>query len=154
MKEGKKTIIHGDGTSLWVLTHHRDFAVGFVGLLGRKEAIGEAFHITGDELLSWNHIYEMLALNLKVNLNPIHIPSEVIAKFDERMGASLLGDKAHSVIFDNSKIKSLVPEFKQKIYFSFGAKEIINWYENNPEYQKYDKELDRLIDRIVEKYSF
>ncbi|MCX7820154.1 MAG: NAD-dependent epimerase/dehydratase family protein [Brevinematales bacterium] len=153
MKEGKKTIIHGDGTSLWVLTHHKDFAVGFIGLLGKKEAIGEAFHITGDELLPWNQIYEMLAYELKVELKPVHIPSEVIAKFDERMGASLLGDKAHSVIFDNTKIKTLVPEFKQKIPFSEGVKEIVQFYEKNPASQKYDPIIDETIDKIIEKYG-
>lgn len=153
MKEGKKTIIHGDGTSLWVLTHHKDFATGFVGLLGKKEAIGEAFHITGDELLCWNQIYEMLAKELKVELNPIHIPSDFIAKYDERMGASLLGDKAHSVIFDNSKIKSLVPEFQQRVPFSEGVKEIVSFYENNPDFQKYDSNIDRTIDKIIENYG-
>ncbi len=153
MKENKKTIIHGDGTSLWVLTHHKDFAVGFIGLLGKKEAIGEAFHITGEELLCWNQIYEMLASKLNVELKPIHIPSEFIAKYDERMGASLLGDKAHSVIFDNSKIKSLVPEFKQTIPFSEGVKEIISFYEKNQEFQKYDPNIDKTIDKILENYG-
>ncbi|MGC8764296.1 MAG: SDR family oxidoreductase [Brevinematia bacterium] len=153
MKKGKKTIIHGDGTSLWVLTHHKDFAVGFTGLLGKSEAIGEAFHITGEELLSWNQIYELIANELGVELKPIHIPSEVIAKFDPKMGASLLGDKAYSVIFDNSKIKSLVPEFKQTIFFEEGVKEIVEWYEKNLDFQVVNYELDKLIDRIIEKYS-
>lgn len=152
MKKGKKTIIHGDGTSLWVLTHHKDFAVGFLGLVGKEKAIGEAFHITGDELLSWNQIYELMAKELKVELDPIHIPSDVIARFDSRMGASLLGDKAHSVIFDNSKIKSLVPEFRQTILFEEGVKEIIDWYEKNQNFQKVDIELDNLLDRIVERF--
>ncbi len=153
MKKGKKTIIHGDGTSLWVLTHHKDFATGFVGLLGKDEAIGEAFHITGDELLSWNQIYGLMARELKVELNSIHIPSEVIAGFDPKMGASLLGDKAHSVIFDNSKIKSLVPEFKQTIFFEEGAKEIIEWYEKNLSFQRVDRQLDEMMDEIVESWE-
>jgi nucleoside-diphosphate-sugar epimerase len=112
MLKGKKIIIHGDGTSLWVLTHNTDFAVGFVGLFGKKEAIGEAFHITSDELLTWNQIYKMMADELGVPLNAVHIPSDFIAKYNPAHGAGLLGDKAHSVIFDNSKIKKLVPEFE------------------------------------------
>lgn len=153
MKIGKKTVIHGDGTSLWVLTHNKDFATGFLGIIGNEKAIGEAYHITGDELLTWNQIYELMAKELNVELNAIHIPSEVIAKFDPKMGASLLGDKAHSVIFDNSKIKNLVPEFKQTISFKEGVKEIISWYENHKEFQTVNPEIDKTIDNIVENFS-
>ena len=153
MIKGKKTLIHGDGTSLWVLTHNSDFAVGFIGLLGKKEAIGEAFHITSDELLTWNQIYKMMADELGVELKAVHIPSDFIAKYAPEHGAGLLGDKAHSVIFDNSKIKKLVPEFQCKIPFSEGVKEIISWYKNNPDWQVVNEETDRKIDEIIAAYE-
>ena len=153
MKKGKKVIIHGDGTSLWVMTNHRDFAKGFNGLLGNGNAVGEAFHITSDELLPWNRIYELMAKELKLELNFIHIPSDIIARYDKDMGPNLLGDKAHSVIFDNTKIKNLVPEFKAEIKFEEGVKEIINWYENNPEFQIVYENLNKMMDKMAADYS-
>jgi nucleoside-diphosphate-sugar epimerase len=153
MKKGKNTVIHGDGTSLWTMTHHRDFAKGFVGLLGNSKAIGEAFHITSDELLPWNKIYELMARELGVKLNPVHVPSDFIAQIDPRMGGSLLGDKAHSMIFDNSKIKRFVPEFKATIKFEEGVKEIIKWYRENPDWQVVNPETDAMIEEIIIKYS-
>lgn len=153
MLKGKKIIIHGDGTSLWVLTHNTDFAVGFVGLFGKKEAIGEAFHITSDELLTWNQIYQMLADELGVSLNAVHIPSDFIAKYNPEHGAGLLGDKSHSVIFDNSKIKKLVPELQCKIPFSEGAKEIVSWYKNNKDWQVVKEEINTTIEKIIQAYE-
>jgi len=153
MLKGKKVIIPGDGTSLWVLTHNTDFAVGFIGLFGKKEAIGEAFHITSDELLNWNQIYKMMADELGVPLNAVHIPSDFIAKHNPEHGAGLLGDKAHSVIFDNSKIKKLVPEFQCKIPFSTGVKEIISWYKNNPYWQIVKEEINKSVDEIIAAYE-
>jgi len=153
MLKGKKIIIHGDGTSLWVLTHNTDFAVGFVGLFGKKEAIGEAFHITSDELLTWNQIYQMMADELGVELKAVHIPSDFIAKHNPEHGAGLLGDKSHSVIFDNSKIKKLVPEFQCKIPFSVGVKEIIAWYKNNKDWQVVNEEINKSIDEIIGAYE-
>ena len=153
MLKGKKIIIHGDGTSLWVLTHNTDFAFGFVGLFAKEEAIGEAFHITSDELLTWNQIYQMMADELGVPLNAIHIPSDFIAKYNPEHGAGLLGDKAHSVIFDNSKIKKLVPEFQCKIPFSEGVKEIIAWYKNNKEWQVVNEEINKSIDEIIQAFE-
>jgi nucleoside-diphosphate-sugar epimerase len=153
MLKGKKIIIPGDGTSLWVLTHNTDFAVGFLGLFGKIEAIGEAYHITSDELLNWNQIYKMLADELGVELNAVHIPSDFIARYDPEQGAGLLGDKAHSVIFDNSKIKKLVPEFNCKVPFSEGVKEIISWYRNNPEWQVINDEINKSVDEIIEAYE-
>ena len=149
----KPVIIHGDGTSLWVLTHNSDFAVGFVGLFGKQEAIGEAYQITSDELLTWNQIYQMMANELGVKLNAIHIPSDFIAKYSPEHGAGLLGDKAHSVIFDNSKIKKLVPEFDCKIPFSEGVKEIISWYKNNKDWQVVDAKVNAGIDEIIKAYE-
>ena len=153
IKKGKPVIIHGDGTSLWTLTHHRDFAKGFVGLLGNQKVLGEAFHITSDELLPWNNIYELIARELGIPLNPVHIPSDYIAKIDPRMEGSLLGDKAHSMIFDNSKIKRFVPEYQAKINFAEGVKEIIKWYENHPDWQLTDPATDKLIEEILQKYG-
>jgi nucleoside-diphosphate-sugar epimerase len=149
MLKGKPVIIHGDGTSLWVLTHHNDFARGFVPLLGNPAAIGEAFHITSDMLLSWNQIYDITAEAFGAKLRAMHIPSEVIARYDSDWGASLLGDKTHSVIFDNSKIKTFVPDFQAVIPFSEGIKEIAKWYQQ-PKYQVVDQSFSSLIDQIVE----
>jgi nucleoside-diphosphate-sugar epimerase len=149
MRAGKKVIVHGDGTSLWTLTHHRDFAKGFVGLLGNPHALGEAIHITSDEVLSWNQIAETLANALGVEAKIVHIPSEVIAAYDSAWGAGLLGDKAHSMIFDNSKIKRLVPEFVATIPFHQGAAEIVAWYTSHPAAQKGDEKLNQLIDTMI-----
>jgi nucleoside-diphosphate-sugar epimerase len=153
MRRGKKVVVHGDGTSLWVLTHHRDFAKGFVGLLGNNKTIGEAFHITSDELLSWNQIYEIIAHAAGAEARIIHIPSEFIAAFDPEWGASLLGDKSHSMIFDNSKIKRFVPNFTATIPFFTGAQEIISWYNADPARQAVDKRENEIIDKIIAKYE-
>jgi nucleoside-diphosphate-sugar epimerase len=149
MRAGKKVIVHGDGTSLWTLTHHRDFAKGFVGLLGNQHALGEAVHITSDEVLTWNQIAETLATALGVQAQIVHIPSEVIAAYDPAWGAGVLGDKAHSMIFDNTKIKRLVPEYVATIPFSQGAAEIAAWYISHPEAQQVDEKLDQLIDTMI-----
>jgi nucleoside-diphosphate-sugar epimerase len=153
MRAGKPVIVHGDGTSLWTLTHYKDFAVGLVGLLGNPHALGNAFHITSDEWLSWNQIYEIVAAAAGVKANLVHIPSEVIATYDESWGASLLGDKAHSMIFDNSKIRRLVPEFRPKIPFWQGAREIMAWYDADPARQVVDSALDALMDRILDEQT-
>jgi nucleoside-diphosphate-sugar epimerase len=149
MRTGKKVIVHGDGTSLWVLTHHQDFAKGFVGLLGNHHALGHAFHITSDELLTWNQIYTILAHAVGVEPQIVHVPSDVIAALDPEVGAGLLGDKAHSVIFDNTKIKRTVPGFVASIPFSRGAEEIAAWFDADPARQVVDREVDDLMDRLV-----
>lgn len=151
--EGKPVIVHGDGASIWTLTHHKDFAVGLVGLLGNKQAIGEAFHITSDEWLSWDNIYKLVGKAAGKDVKIIHVPSEIIAKYNKEIGDSLLGDKTHSMIFDNTKIKSFVPEFKCTIPFEHGAKEIVDWYKNNPEYQIVDESINKTFDSILENYS-
>jgi nucleoside-diphosphate-sugar epimerase len=154
MRQGKAVIIPGDGTSTWVLTHHKDFAKGFVGLLGNPQAIGEAFQITSDMLLSWNQIYSYLAEAAGVELKAVYVPSTVINKFDPEWGAGLLGDKMYSVIFDNTKIKSLVPDFKAEIPYSEGSKEIIAWYDQHPEAQVVDEEFDQLIEKIIREVGY
>ncbi|MCK4961095.1 MAG: SDR family oxidoreductase [Anaerolineales bacterium] len=153
MRKGKKVIVHGDGTSLWVLTHHRDFAKGFVGLLGNSHAIGEVFHITSDDLLTWNQIFAIVAQAAGTKARIVHIPSDLIAAFDSEWGASLLGDKSHSMIFDNTKIKRVVPGYAATIPFARGAEEIIAWYDADPSRQVVDEELNRSMDEIIALYE-
>ena len=153
MRQGKKVIVHGDGTSLWTLTHHRDFAKGFVGLLGRNRAIGDDFHITSDEVLTWNQIFEIVARAAGAEANIVHIPSDLIAAYDPEWGPSLLGDKAHSMIFDNTKIKRLIPEFTATIPFVRGVEEIIAWYDADPSRQVVNEELDQKMDEIIAAYE-
>ena len=150
MRAGKPVVVHGDGTSLWTMTHHRDFAVGFVGLLGNPHAIGQCFHITSDDSLSWNQIFTIVAQAAGVEPQLVHVPSELIARHDPEWGASLLGDKAHSTIFDNSKIRQLVPQFRPTIPFWKGAQEIIAWYDADVSRQVVDPYLDVLQDRLVD----
>lgn len=153
MRRGKPVVVHGDGTSLWVLTHHDDFAKGFNGLLGNPHALGEAFHITSDELLSWNQIHELLAAAAGTEAKLVHVPSSVINAFDPDWGAGLLGDKAHSMIFDNSKIKSVVPEFSATIPYRDGAREVMAWYDADPAHRTVDAEFDALTERIIAAQS-
>jgi len=153
MRDGKKILVHGDGTSLWTLTHHTDFAKGFTPLLGDARTIGEAYHITSDEWLSWNQINEIMGRALGVEPRLVHVPSDLIAAYDPEMGAGLLGDKAHSMIFDNSKIKRLAPDFACTVSFSQGAREIVDWCNADPARQVIDEELDALMDRIISAYE-
>jgi nucleoside-diphosphate-sugar epimerase len=153
MKQLLPVIVHGDGTSIWTLTHHKDFAVGLVGLLGKLEAINEAFQITSDEWLSWNNIYTTLAGELGVEPRLIHVPSDVIARYDREIGDGLLGDKAHSMIFDNTKIKQFVPDFNPQISFRQGAKEIVKWHEENPMPEKYDEHINTLMEKIIRDFT-
>lgn len=149
MKAGKPIVNHGDGASLWTLTHHTDFARGFVGLLGNPGAIGEAFHITADFYYSWDQIAFELARALGVKAEIVHVPSDTIASHDPDLGAGLLGDKTHSMIFDNAKVKALVPDFECRIPFSQGADEIVAWFEADPARQTIDTEYDALCDRLI-----
>ena len=150
MRQGKPVIVHGDGSSLWVLTHHTDFAKGFVGLLGNSRAAGEAFHITSDEWLNWNQIYEILARAAGVaQPHLVHVPSDTLAGYDEGWGASLLGDKTNSMVFDNTKIKHLAPDFLCTVPFTRGAEEMIAWHDADPARQTIDEGMDQLIDRII-----
>lgn len=153
MRKGKPVVVHGDGTSLWTLTHHKDFAVGFVGLLGNPAAIGEAFHITNDEWLTWNQIYLTVARAAKAEAKLVHVPSEVIAAYQPDLGAGLLGDKANSMIFDNSKIRRVVPDFRPSIPFARGAEEIMAWYDADPARQVVNEEVNRLMDLLIEKMT-
>ncbi len=153
MLRGEPVIVHGDGTSLWTLTHANDFAKGFVGLMGNAHAIGEAFHITSDEWLTWNQIHEILAAAAGVKPTLVHIPSDLIAAYDKAWGESLLGDKTHSFILDNSKVKRLVPDFICTTPFSRGAEEIIAWHMSDPARQQVDETFNALCDRILQAYA-
>lgn len=149
MLRGKPILIHGDGSSLWTLTHHRDFARAFVGLLGEPRALGEAFHITSDEWLTWNEITRLVGEAAGVEPSVVHVPSDTVAAHDPHWGASLLGDKAHCAIFDNSKIRGIVPDFAAEIPFATGAREIVEWYAANPDEQRVETAFDALLDRII-----
>jgi nucleoside-diphosphate-sugar epimerase len=151
MLNGKPVVVFGDGTSIWTLTHHRDFAKGLVGLLDNPRAMNDVFHITSDEWLTWNQIYTLVGQAFGVVPRLVHIPSEIIASYNEELGAGLLGDKSHSMIFDNTKIKSVVPEFKCTIPFSEGVNEIAAWYKSDKANKETDPELDRMFDGLLEK---
>ncbi len=153
MLRGEPVIVHGDGTSLWTLTHATDFAKGFVGLMGNAHAIGESFHITSDEWLTWNQIHEILAAAAGVKPTLVHVPSDLIAAYDKAWGESLLGDKIHSFILDNSKVKHLVPDFICTTPFSRGAEEIIAWHMADPARQQVDPAFNALCDRILQAYA-
>lgn len=151
MMEGKPVIIHGDGTSLWTVTHNSDFAVAFTGLIGNIHAIGEAVQITSDETLTWNQIYETTAAALGVKLNAVHVSSEFMDSCsDEDFRGNLMGDKAASVVFDNSKIKRLVPEYCATVRFDQGVKQSVAYILSHPECQVEDPEFDAWCDRVVE----
>lgn len=154
MLDGKPVIIHGDGSSLWTMTHTRDHAQGFVGLVGNQEAVGEAVHITSDESLTWNQIYGHIAAGLGVDLKAMHIPSWTLheqSTYDFEGG--LIGDKANSVIFDNSKLKTLVPGFQAKTMFREGVQETIKHILAHPELQELDPEFDAWCDDMIQRYS-
>lgn len=149
MRRGLPVIVHGDGTSVWVMTHHADFAKGFVGLLGHPQATGQSFHITSDEVLTWNQIYEAVAAAAGVKARLVHIASETIAAAAPDLGPGLLGDRTHSAIFDNSKIKGLVPNFLATIPFWRGAEEMVAWHDAHPEHRRVDHTQDQLFERLV-----
>lgn len=148
--EGKKVIIHGDGTSLWTITHNSDFAKAYAGLIGNPKAIGEAFHITSDEAVTWNQIYGAIADALGVELKPYYVSSQTLVDMSsyDFLG-SLIGDKSNSVEFDNSKVKSLVPDFKAEIKAEDGIKMTVKNVLANPEFQKEDRKFDEWCDRLM-----
>ena len=154
MQEGKPVIIQGDGTSLWTVTFNKDFATGYIGLMGNPHAIGEAFQITGDETLTWNQIYETIAEALGVELKAYHISSEYLSAVGDKYGfdfeGSLIGDKAASVVFDNSKLKRAVPDMKTTIRFDQGVRIALDYVLSHPECQVEDPEFDEWCDRVIE----
>lgn len=153
MLRGKELVVHGDGTSLWTLTHNTDFARAFAGILGNEDAVGESFHITSDEVLTWNQITETVAAAAGLEARIVHIPSDFIAAIDPEIGDGLLGDKAHSLVFDNTKIKRFVPGFEAIVPFAEGVAESLAWFDADPARRVVDAERNALLDRIVAAYE-
>jgi len=153
MRRGKEIVVHGDGTSLWTLTHHRDFARAFVPLLGHQRTLGEAFHITSDDVLTWDQIAHALAGAAGVEPRIVHVPSDAIAAADPEWGAGLLGDKAHSMVFDNSKVRSVNGGVVATTRFEQGAREIVAWFDEDPARRSVDAHLDAVMDRLVERFG-
>ena len=153
MKEGKPVIIQGDGSSLWTMTWNGDFARGFIGLMGNRHAIGEAFQITGDETLTWDQIYRTIADVLGVELNAVHVASDFLAETGRKYGydfeGSLIGDKSVSVVFDNRKLKRIVPEMRTEVPFHIGVRRSLDYVLSHPECQREDPEFDAWCDRVI-----
>jgi len=153
IKTGRPIIVHGDGSSLWVNTHADDFAKGFVGLLGNEQAIGNAFHITSDEVLTWNQIYEIIADAAGAPPKLVHIATDFIERVAPETGRGLRGDKAWSVIFDNTKIKTFVPGFQATIPFREGIRRTLAWFEADPARRRIDANVNAEMDRILAAYG-
>ncbi|MCU1411601.1 MAG: NAD-dependent dehydratase [Rhodoglobus sp.] len=149
MRRGKPIVVPGDGTSLWVLTHHDDFARAFLELLGNPQAVGDSFHITSDEVLTWNDIARTLAHAAGVEADIVHVASETIGAALPNWGPGLVGDKSNSVIFDNSKIKAIAPGWRATIPFWRGARQIIDWYDADDSRRTVNAELDATLDGLT-----
>ncbi|MCH5324148.1 MAG: SDR family oxidoreductase [Eubacterium sp.] len=152
IQEGKPVIVQGDGSSLWTVTFNTDFAVGFTGLMGNPHAIGEAFHITSDESLTWNQIYQTIADALGVQLKAYHVSADFLAEVGKQYDfeGGLLGDKAVSVVFDNSKLKRIVPEYNAIVPFSEGVRKALDYILSHPEEcQTEDPEFDKWCDDVI-----
>ncbi len=153
MQQEKPVLIQGDGSSLWALTFNKDFAVGYTGLMANRHAIGEAFQITGDEILTWDQIYATIADALGVKLKAYHVSSEFLAKAGESYGydytGSLIGDKSVSVVFDNSKLRRLVPDMKTTVRFNEGVRIALDHVLSNPQEYEEDPEFDSFCDRVI-----
>lgn len=153
MIRGQKMVVPGDGTSLWVLTHNTDFAKGLVGLLGHAQAIGHAFHITSDEVLTWDQIFRIVGRAAGVEPKIVHIPSDFVAACIPEKEGSLTGDKSVSVVFDNSKIKRFVPGFCATMSFTEGIRKSLAWFDADPSRKKIDQEMNARLDRLIARYE-
>jgi nucleoside-diphosphate-sugar epimerase len=153
MRKGKKIIVQGDGTALWTMTHNTDLAKGFVGLMGNIRAIGHAFHITSDEVLTWDQIVRAIGRAAGAEPDIIHIASDFMAAFNPDEVGNLIGDKAHCGTFDNSKIKTFVPGFTATVSFAEGVRQSVQWYEKHPERCTIDESFNQLSDRIIAAYQ-
>ncbi len=149
MLAGKEVVVHGDGQSLWTLTHARDFAAGLVGLLGHQGALGEAVQIMGDEVLTWDTIHRTVAAALGVEPRIVHVPSDFIAAVDADMGERLLGDKAYSALFDCSKLKRLVPGFRTTVALHQGVRESVDWLMADPARRTVNPKLEETVEGIL-----
>ena len=153
MRRGKKVIVPGDGSSLWVITHNTDFAKGLVGLLGHEQAIGQAFHITTDEVMTWNQFYNIVGAAAGVEPQLVHIASDFIgACLPEALGG-LIGDKAVSVVFDNSKIKRFVPGYCATMPFGQGIRRTMAWFDADPARKQVDAEANAKWDKLIDAYE-
>jgi nucleoside-diphosphate-sugar epimerase len=153
MRRGQKVIVPGDGSSLWVLTHNTDFAQAFVGLLGLPQAIGHAFHITSDEVMSWDQIYRITAQAAGVEARIVHIPADFISACIPDEVGGLTGDKSVSVVFDNSKIKRFVPGYCAKVPFAEGIQRTIAWFDADSRRKQIDEEANAAWDKIINAYE-
>lgn len=153
MKQGRPIIVPGSGQSLWVLTHSSDFAAGLAGLLGNRNSIGEDYHITADEVLTWEQIYKTIAQAAGVEANLVYIPVRKIAERSHWISDNLLGDKMYSMVFDNTKIKKAVPSFKAAVPFSQGIKTSIKWHEADPERMKPDPRIEEFWNSVLQNYE-
>ena len=150
LEQGKPVFVHDEGESPWTLTTTADFAVGLAGLLGKPEAVGEAFHITSDEVLTWNQIYAEIAAALGVRSPQIvKVPTDFICQMAPQLTGTLKGDKAHPAVFDNSKLKRFVPGFHCRTPFRVGVRESVRWLREQPEQQNRKPELDELIEKVI-----
>jgi nucleoside-diphosphate-sugar epimerase len=153
MLRGQKMVVPGDGTSLWVVTHNTDFAKGLVGLLGQQQAVGEAFHITSDEVLTWDRLFQIVGAAVGVEPQLVHIPSDFIAACIPDKRGTLLGDKSVSVVFDNSKIKRFVPEYSATTNFADGVRQTLAWFNADPARKQIDGQLSATMDKLVAAYE-
>lgn len=153
LRRGAPVVVPGDGTSLWTVTWNGDFATGLVGLLGREPAVGHAFHITSDEVLTWDAIYCEAAHALGVEPRIVHIASDWIAAHHPPFEGTLLGDKAHSAVFDNRKIKRFVPDFACAVPWAEGVRRSLAWFTADPTRRTVDEAHDRLLDHLIAAYS-
>lgn len=153
LKKGKPIIVHGDGSSLWTVTHSEDVGRGLLGLFGNGQAVGHAFHITSDEVLTWNQIYQTIAEALGVEANIVHIASDFIARVAPSHTGSLLGDKAWSAIFDNSKIKAFVPGYQAVIPFREGIRRTLAWFDADEKRRRVDQAVNAEMDSILAAYA-
>ncbi|MFW2514031.1 NAD-dependent epimerase/dehydratase family protein [Demequina sp. SO4-13] len=158
LRTGRSVLVHGDGTSLWTITDHRDFAVGLIGLLGNPRAVGEDFHITGDDVLTWNQIHGHVAAALGVSpdalaAQSVHVPTDLLVRFDrDEFEGPLLGDKANAAVFDTSKLRAVVPDFATRHRFADAIHESVAWFEADPARRSVDHEADARWDRIIDAY--
>ncbi len=152
IREGREIFVPGDGLTLWTLTHSRDFAVAFCGLMGNLHAIGETYHITGDESLTWNQIYQAIGRALGVEPKLVHIASDTLVALCPELAGPLLGDKSNNALFDNTKVKRAVPQYKATIRFDQGAREAVEYIYAHPQCQQPDPEFDAWCDALIQQY--
>jgi nucleoside-diphosphate-sugar epimerase len=153
MRRGKKVIVPGDGSSLWVITHNSDFAQGLVGLLGHRQAIGHAFHITSDEVMTWDQFYAITARAAGAEAQIVHIASDFLSACDAEELGSLTGDKASSVVFDNSKINRFVPDFCARVPFAEGIQRTMDWFDADERRKVVDETANAHWDKVIDAYE-